>query len=220
MKIQLLRLSFILCLMTTISMAVNAQPQPWDNTWSIGPELGVSFSKFGTDADTDYITGLIFGGFLTYSVQNTHAFTGKILYYQKGARDEASNTSTRLNYIEVPLVARLFFNRSGIVRPNIFGGPSLGFLTTVKGKVGTGEFQNINEYKDSFKTFDLGIGIGLGLNIKLDNLVRFIVDTRYTYGFNDVSTATSYVNNQSIAISAGLAVALGQRSPCRTFLWN
>ena len=219
MKFQVLILSVVVCFIAEIPTPSNAQTPK--KTWSVGPELGVNFSKFGRDADdTEYIPGLVIGGFVTYSTQNTYAYTAKVLFSQKGARDAKSNTTTRLNYVEVPVVARLFFNHRGIVRPNIFGGPFVGFLTGVKGKVSDGNFENIDNYRDSFKTFDLGVGIGFGLNIKVDNEMYFIVDTRYTYGFNDVSQSATYVNNQAIAISAGLSIGIGQRYLCRTYLWN
>src|SRR5688572_1413009 len=98
MKHQILTLSFALCFIAVFSIPSLAQTQ--DRVWSFGPELGANFSKFGKDADeTDYITGLVAGGFLTYSIRNTHAYTAKVLFSQKGARDAASNTTAQLNYV-------------------------------------------------------------------------------------------------------------------------
>src|SRR5688572_9122430 len=126
MKKRILKLSLTMCFVAGLSMMSYAQSS--EKTWSFGPELGVNFAKFGQDADeTDYNSGLVLGGFLTYSILNTHAFTAKILFSQKGAKDEASNTRVHLNYVEVPVVVRMFFNRDGDVRPNIFVGPSFGF---------------------------------------------------------------------------------------------
>ena len=68
-----------------------------EKTWSIGPELGVNFSKYGRDADdSDYNSGLIAGGFITYSIRNTHAFTAKVLFSQKGAKSDDPNISQHL----------------------------------------------------------------------------------------------------------------------------
>lgn len=184
--------------------------QTRDKVWSFGPELGVNFSKFGQDADeTDYQTGLIAGGFLTYSIRNTHALTAKILYSQKGARDEASNTNLQLNYIEVPVIVRVFFNREGDVRPNIFAGPSFGFLNGAKTKVADGDYEKLDNYEDLYNTFDVGLGLGLGLNIRVGNEIYFVVDTRYTYGLSDLSKSNSKVNNQAIGITAGLSFGIG-----------
>jgi hypothetical protein len=207
MKKQITKIFLMLCVISAASITVLAQ----EKVWSIGPELGVNFSKFGKDADdTDYVSGLLAGGFLTYSIRNTHAFTAKVLYSQKGARDAASNTNVQLNYIEVPVVVRLFFNREGTLRPNIFAGPSFGFLNGVKVKVADGDYESFDDYEDVYNTFDLGLGVGFGLNIKVGDEIYLIIDTRYTYGFSDLSKSDTDVNNQAVAVSAGLSFGLSR----------
>jgi hypothetical protein len=207
MKNQILKLSLAMFFVAGLSAASYGQSS--DKTWSIGPELGVNFAKFGKDADdTDYNTGLILGGFLTYSIRNTHAFTAKVLFSQKGAEDESSNTKVHLNYVEVPVVLRVFFNRDGAVRPNVFVGPSFGFLTGVKGKVGDGDYEDVPNYEDTYENFDLGLGFGFGLNVRVANETYFIIDTRYTYGISDIAKSGADVNNQAIAVSAGLSFGL------------
>lgn len=205
MKNKITKIVLTLCFLTAISITSFAQ----DKVWSIGPELGVNFSKFGKDADdTEYVSGLLGGGFLTYSIRNTHAFTAKVLFSQKGARDAAANVNAQLNYIEVPVIVRVFFNREGTLRPNIFAGPSFGFLNSVKAKVGDGDYEKVDNFEDAYNTFDVGLGLGLGLNIKIGGEVYFIVDTRYTYGFSDLTKADGDVNNQAVAVSAGLSFGL------------
>jgi len=207
MKNQLLKLSLTICFVAGLSMISYGQSK--EKTWSIGPEAGVNFAKFGKDGDqTVFNTGLILGGFLTYSIRNTHAFTTKILFSQKGAKDEASNSQVHLNYVEVPVLLRVFLNRDGGIRPNLFVGPSFGFLTGVKGKLGNGDYENVPNYKDSYNNFDLGLGIGLGLNIRVAGEMYFIVDTRYTYGLSDIAKSSANVNNNAFACSAGLSFGL------------
>ena len=157
-------------------------------------------------AQTDFKNGLVAGGFLTYSIRNTHAFTIKALFSQKGAKD--GDTKSQLNYIEVPVVVRVFFNREGSIRPNVFVGPSFGFLTGVKGKIGGGNYEDVSNYKDFYNDFDLGLGFGLGLNFKVAGEMYFIIDTRYTYGLNDILKSNTDVNNQAIAFTAGLSFGL------------
>jgi hypothetical protein len=192
-----------------ITASIQVQAQTKDKVWSLGPELGVNFSKFGMDADeTDYNTGLLAGAFLTYSIRNTHAFTIKVLYSQKGAADEDNDVKTHMNYIEVPIVARLFFNRDGAIRPNIFAGPSFGFLHSVKIKEDGGDYENVSNLDDSYNSFDLGLGLGLGLNVKVAEEMYFILDARYTYGLTDFAKSSADVNNQTVAISAGLSIGI------------
>jgi hypothetical protein len=206
MKKQITKLFITICFVFGVSMASYAQSE---NTWSFGPEFGFNFSKFGKDGDaTDFNTGVVLGGFLTYSIRDTYAFTGKILYSQKGAKDSDSDTRLHLNYVEVPILFRLFFNREGAIRPNAFIGPSFGFLTGAQGKIGSGDYESINNYKDQYNNFDLGLGAGLGVNIRVANEMYLIFDARYTHGLSDVSKSAGDVNNQAIALTAGLSIGL------------
>lgn len=221
MKKQFLKFSGFSLLVMILSTSAFAQQS--DRVWSIGPEVGVNFSKFGGDADeSDYKAGLVAGGFVTYSIRDTYGFTAKVLFSQKGAADnvdilgEDRDVKTQLNYIEIPVTARLFFNREGTVRPNVFFGPSFGFLTGAKIKVEDGDYENYEDvlegtdsYKDVYNTFDLGLAAGLGLNIRVGNEMYFIVDARYTYGLTDISKGDSGVNNQAVAVSAGLSFGIG-----------
>ncbi len=210
MKKQIFRVSLLVLFAVVASLTSYGQS---DRAWSFGPEVGVNFSKHGMDLkdDTDYKSGLLAGAFLTYSIQNTYGFTLKVLYSQKGASFDVDDETgkSQLNYIEIPVLARIFFNREGTVRPNVFLGPSFGFLTGVKGKVGSGDYETLDNYKDSYNTFDLGIAAGLGLNIKVGEEMYFIVDARYTYGLTDISKGDGDVNNQAVAVSAGLSFGIG-----------
>lgn len=220
MKKQFLKISVLSLFAMILSVSVFAQS---DRVWSIGPEVGVNFSKWGSDADdSDYKTGLLAGAFVTYSIQNTYGFSAKVLFSQKGAAytlsapGDDTDVKAQLNYIEIPITARVFFNREGTIRPNVFLGPSFGFLTGAKVKVEDGDYENyediddnIDSYKDVYNTFDLGIAAGLGLNIKVGEEMYFIIDARYTYGLTDIAKGGSDVNNQAVAVSAGLSFGIG-----------
>lgn len=201
----------VLVVCFALGSAINSHAQLTGKTWSFGPEVGVNFAKFGRDAsDTKSNTGLIAGGFLTYSIQDTYAVTLKVLHSQKGAADESTDSKLHLNYVEVPLLFRFFLNKEGAIRPNAFVGPSFGFLTGVSGKVGDGDYEDVPNFEDSYNKFDAGIGFGLGINFRVANEMYFIIDTRYTYGFSDISKSPADVNNQALAFSAGLSFGLNR----------
>ncbi len=174
--------------------------------WSIGPEVGMSLSKYGKDAGTnDFKLGAIGGAFITYSILNTWAITTKLLYAQKGASFESIDTKQTLSYIEVPIIGRYFLNKEGNFRPNIFLGPSLGFLAGATNKVGSNNPEPIEKYKDSFNNFDFGVTAGLGLNFLISTETYFILDARYTQGLSDVTKANGNVANNSFGLTAGLS---------------
>lgn len=220
MKKHFLKISLLSLFAMVFSTGAFAQGS--DRVWSIGPEVGVNFSKLGRDADdSDYKTGLIAGGFVTYSIRDMYGFTVKVLYSQRGAAysdeflGEDVDIKTRLNYIEIPVLARVFFNREGTVRPNVFLGPTFGFLTGAQIKANDGDYENyedvfeVDDYKDVYNTFDFGVAAGLGLNIKVGEEMYFVIDARYTYGLSDIAKGGSEANNQAVAVSAGLSFGIG-----------
>lgn len=191
----------------TMSYATMAQTK----VWSIGPEAGLSISKYGNDASAnDFKPGAIAGLFVTYSIVNNFAVTGKFLFHQKGASFASDDTKQTLNYIEIPVVGRYFFNKEGNVRPNIFIGPSFSFLTNAKNKVGNNDPEKIESYKDYYNGVDVGVTTGAGCNIRILNETYLVFDARYTHGLTDVSKSNGKVNNQSFALTAGVSFGIGQ----------
>lgn len=177
-----------------------------EKVWSVGPEVGISLSKYGKDAsENEFKSGAIGGVFLTYSILNTYAITTKLLYYQKGASFKLSDTKQTLNYIEIPLVGRFFLNKEGSFRPNIFVGPSFGFLAGATNKVGSNNPEPIESYKNNFNGFDFGVTGGLGLNFLISTETYLIIDARYTHGLSDITKANGNENNNSFGLSAGLS---------------
>ena len=195
----------ITSIILSIHFSSNAQVA---HTWSIGGEIGPSFSRFGGDAeDQQFKSGLLVGGFLTYSVVNNFAVTFKALYSQKGTRfdDEGVIIKQSLNYLELPLIGRFFLNREGRFRPNIFVGPSVGVLLGVKNKRGEGDFISAPaEQRKNFSDFDLGLTGGLGLNYEILNETRILVDARYTYGLTDIANPGK-INNNALGVTLGMS---------------
>jgi outer membrane protein W len=177
--------------------------------WSIGPEVGVSLSKYGRDADpNNFKPGIVTGLAVTYSIINTFGITGKVLYHQKGATFQEDDIKQTLGYIEIPVVGRFFLNKEGQFRPNIFVGPSIGFLTGAKNKVGSNDPERMDTFKDSFNTVDLGVTGGMGCNIRILNETYLVLDARYTHGGSDITKANADVNNNNFAFTAGVNFGL------------
>jgi hypothetical protein len=180
-----------------------------EKVWSFGPELGISISKYGNDgASSEAKPGVVGGLFLTYSIVNTFGITSKLLYYERGAEFSSQNTKQTLQYIEIPVMGRLFLNKEGNVRPNIMFGPSFAFLAGAKNKVG-GDIEKIDSFKNQYNTFDFGLTGGLGCSFRIRNETYFVLDGRYTHGISDISKDNRDINNKSFAVSAGLQFGIG-----------
>ncbi len=190
-----------------LALATSFDTQAQRNkVWSIGPEAGISISKYGMDATAnDSKVGAVGGLFVTYSIVNTFAITSKFLFYQKGATFNTSDTKQTLTYFEIPVFGRFFLNKEGSFRPNIYVGPSFGFLVGAANKVGSNDRENIDSYKNTYNGVDVGITGGVGFNFRILNETYFILDARYTHGLSDLSKANGDVNNNSIALTAGVS---------------
>jgi len=193
-------------LMAMVALTMNFEAKAQTKVWSIGPEAGISFSKYGKDASSNsFKPGAIGGLFVTYSIINTFGVTAKFLIHQKGASFEPDDTKQTLTYVEIPIIGRYFFNKEGKVRPNIFLGPSFSFLTGVKNKVGSNNPEKI-DYNNDYNNVDVGVTTGFGCNIRIQNETYLVLDGRYTHGLSDLSKSNNNnVNNQSLAFTAGVS---------------
>lgn len=198
---------------------------------SIGPKIGVNLSDLNGDVNNHSLQpGIAAGAMLTYSVVNTFGISVEALFSQKGAKFENTanvnntarhNFNRRLNYIEVPVLARYFLNKSGDFRPNLFVGPDFGFKLNAKDvnrEVVNGSEQDDQDISNAITPVDVGITAGIGLNFAVIEKMRFIFDARYTYGFSDIADENlpGFVNdgkahNSAINFTFGVSFGIGKK---------
>ncbi|MFC6996164.1 porin family protein [Rufibacter roseus] len=144
------KLLFFVATLFTVSLA-----QAQDGI-KLGLKAGVNIASMAGD-DADDITnkfGFHIGGFADYGISEMVSIRPELLYSTKGATSEENDdASFNLNYIDVPVLARikadkLFFEF----------GPTFSFL--VKAEVSDGDV-SIN-VKDATRGFDFGYAAGLG----------------------------------------------------------
>ena len=215
--IKTARIGFTLVLLG-ISLSVATAQQ----RFSVGPRVGANLSSFaGRSEGNSYRSGLAAGMFVMYSSLNHFGISVDALYSQLGANYAATDALSqtpitykqRLTYIEVPIALRYFLTPSGKFRPNLFVGPSLGFL--VKGESLPTErlgilFPTIDN-TSSFRPLDLGLTAGVQLNFPgFDERQRFLIDGRYRYGLNDVRKDNSANwHNSAFTLTLGYSFGVG-----------
>jgi hypothetical protein len=227
----LLNLSRFICFATLFILTAThfSYAQRNRQVVSIGPKVGVNLSDFHSDvANNNIQTGLTAGAMLNYSVVNTFGISVEALFSQKGATfTNAANGTQRLdfnrklNYIEVPVLARYFLNKSGNFRPNLFIGPDFGFKLSgndVNRTLTGGAAQADQDISASINPVDVGLTGGIGLNFFLQGTMRLLIDARYAYGFSDINedNLIGFVNNgrvgnTAITITAGLSFGIGKK---------
>ena len=174
--------------------------------------------------------GIAFGGYVNIPISKVLSFRQELMFSQKGwqkniqhniaARldgEEVHNyrleivETTNLNYLELPLLARVNLTTDRITKPYILGGLSLGINLSSKAKYESEETEYIYGVKvldeedsgtydrDDIRTFDLGLVTGIG--VEENNL---IFELRYTYGLIDIKQGGDYdLKNSAISITAG-----------------
>lgn len=196
---------------------------------SIGPRVGINISDFNGDVTNNNIQlGLSAGAMLTYSVVNTFGISIEALYSQKGARientlinNERINFNRKINYIEVPVLARYFLNKNGDFRPNIFLGPDFGFKLNSKDvnrELTTGTERPDVDRSGAINPVDVGLTGGIGLNFSVIESARILFDARYTYGLSNIYsdplpgfTTGGKVSNSAITFTFGLSFGIGKK---------
>lgn len=147
-------------------------------------------SKFG--ADIGIVCAIPIGGGFFMLQPELH-------WMQKGYKIEdaanGGNITSTLNYLELPLLARVNFG--GSVKLFVFAGPSIGYLLSGTYEDDT-QSLDVKDYLDDIEySGHIGLGVGLG---------TFEVDLRYIAGLSDISDSDnlSDVKNSSYCIGVTL----------------
>jgi len=167
-----------------------------------GLKAGLNIANLRGDdmEDWDSKMGFSAGGFITYSINDMFAIQPEVLFTMKGAKyeeeilGETLKATTSLNYLEIPVLAKLSMPTQGSVKPNLFVGPSLAILLSAKGKVEyAGESEEV-DIKDDTKSIDLGLVFGGGVDFDLGpDKGKLTADVRYTLGLTSIDESPEEV---------------------------
>ncbi len=160
---------------------------------SFGLKAGLNIADIsGPDTDSDTRTGLT-GGLAVYL--NLPALPIGIesgLYYsQKGSSFSDSDDfgiyeeTLKLDYIEVPILARINFPTPGPIGPHLVAGPYIGFNINAQAE-GTEDGVTFDEdISDFINSTDIGLMFGAGLDFNL-GVTALNAQARYSIGLNNV----------------------------------
>jgi hypothetical protein len=119
-------------------------------------------------------------------------------WLQKGYKTPSpiagKDTTTTLEYVELPLLARINFG--GSIRLYFFAGPSIGWL--LSGKYDPENGKDPTDFLD-----DTEVSGYVGLGVGLANLE---VDIRYMAGLSDISSTEEFKNAKNSSFGAGLTL--------------
>ena len=173
---------------------------------------GADFSDLGgNDAgNTNTSLGFVGGFSATLHLAKLFSLQPELLYIRKGADQFTSsqeryfvlNANVVLDYIEIPVLAKLTFPMANNLVPGVYVGPSFAFklrskLNIVEARSEDGTpLGSIQPKIVNAKSTDVGLVIGTALAVE-GPATKIVVDFRYSFGFNSILKAHSFVGNNS-----------------------
>ena len=142
-----------------------------------GVKGGLNLTNLTGDVEgTSSLIGFHVGGFAEIKLTDKFAIQPELLFSTQGAKieetffDESYEYDTKLNYLNIPVLAKFYVTEAFSVE----AGPQLGVLLSAK--------QDGEDVKDFYKSVDFGFNVGAGYNFT-ENLS---VGLRYTIGLSSV----------------------------------
>lgn len=155
----------------------NAQDKPTsDDGIKFGIKGGVNFATLtGDTEDVKSRTAFHFGAVVEIPVSDMFSVQPELLYSGQGAKDDSSDDELKLDYLNIPVMAK-FYVAEGF---SLEVGPQVGFLLSAKEEF-DGESEDI---KDFVKEIDFGVNFGVGY--AMETGLNF--GARYNLGLSDIN---------------------------------
>jgi hypothetical protein len=170
-----------------------------------GLKTGLNISTFvGDDVAASGDTkisraGLIAGGYLIFPVRNAPfsiqaeaMITSKGAIYKWGVLGIPYETTYKLTYLEIPVLARFDFESRGGARPALLIGPAFGIKISARGEsrtIGASERGNLKNIRG------LDPGIAVGGVIDMETSKGFVtLEARYTRSLTTISESNNGVS--------------------------
>lgn len=175
-----------------------------------GIKGGLNFANLaGAEDDLDSRTGVHAGLVLDFSFPlSPIGIESGIYYSQKGAEvSEAGATATwKLDYIEVPVLAKINVGPPGPFSPHFVAGPYAAYNINSEYDISAGSASASEDFSEFTSEIDFGGVIGVGADFSL-GITKLNIQGRYSRGLidiNDNGVDGDGEYNSVFSISAGI----------------
>lgn len=170
------------CVLTLFACATATQAQ----SFSIGPKVGANFSSLSGVEGGKSKTGYYFGAFAEIGFSGKFSIQPEVLYTAQGGKysavsipDGTVEGDVNNSYVSVPIMLKYkLFGGLGIEV-----GPKFDFLTKSDTKLRDLKIDS----KDSYQSFNFGLGVGLSYKLPLG----LNIDARYNFGLSKLNKDAS-----------------------------
>ena len=177
----------------------------------LGVKAGLNVVQFrGKDSENvDFIWTGAFGGFVFWDINQHFRIQPEFLFNIKGSEEEdpiiekMDKMSTRLTYLDIPILMKYKFPTRGKLKPNIFIGPTLGWKMKTNMKLESGGDIS-QEDIENLKNIDFGLIVGIGGVI----INKITVDLRYYSGLISINADDKERNEKNRVLAFMLGYCL------------
>lgn len=175
------------------------RPAAAEVTTGFGVRAGISMAKMaevylGFDDPSSALTKPLFGGFLAININKMFTLQPEVYYLTKGGvwDEEIEGFSLlwedTLNYLHIPVLAKLNIASQGKIVPILFAGPAVNVLVSSNKKLTVDGVVEEDRSFDELKKTDFSLVFGGGVEILLDK-IKLILDVRYDLGLSNILKA-------------------------------
>lgn len=163
----------------------------------------------GAEDDLDSRTGIHAGLVLDFSFPLMPVGIESGIYYsQKGAQisEDGMTATWKLDYVEVPVLAKISVDPPGPFSPHIVVGPYAAYNINSELDVSAGSASVIEDFSEFTSDIDFGGVIGVGADFSL-GVTKLNIQARYSRGLLDVNDngfEDEGEHNSVFSISAGI----------------
>jgi len=141
-------------------------------------------------------------------INEMFSLRGELVYAQKGQKNELITANeatavTKMDYIELPILAQAAIPASETVQPMIFAGGYAAYLLSAKM---IAPDDKTTDLIDNSRKLDYGLVFGAGVQLAMGES-KLLLDARYNLGLqniNDIKDSTLKIRNRGLVFSAGI----------------
>ena len=167
------------------------------------------------DVESGRRSGFMVGGFAVVDFGGPFALQPELRYIQRGytidlttsagGQSFSADGTLKLDYIDIPVLARFEFPSGGIT-PHVIAGPTVGFNVTSEAEFEAQGQSQTTDQSDGTSGTDFGLEFGGGVDFGL-GLGTVTIDARYGLGLSNIIDANNTnlsVSNRALMVTAGL----------------
>jgi predicted porin len=184
----------IMLMAVVLLSSVAASAQHAVGSFTLQPKVGMNVANLTEFDNADSRIGLAAGAELEYQVSDIFSLSGGAIYSMQGSKYDRTilnqdfRTTTKLDYINVPIMANVYVVKGLAVKLGIQPGFNVNSKQTFSGKTVVGDIDEKAEL--DAKSVDFSIPVGL--SYEYNNVV---LDARYNWGLTKVFEGSDAKNS-------------------------